>query len=306
MGEPEQTDSGGPGVHGFAKSFAATLRQPGEQDKPNVVSRMVAICVTVAVIVGGAVGVGMLLSYQKQQNNKKVSASTVALQTNASPSSAGITSTKPGTAKHSATPSPAQKAGGAVPTGSQDTFTSQLTTSQTGSRSTTTGSGSGPTRSTSTTTGTGTGTGSTSTGSGGTTSKSTNTAAPLPTRSIVSYASSRCIDVTNGQATSGTPLQIWDCSGANWQQWSFPSDGTVRSLGMCMTVAGGSTANGAAIELAKCDGSASQKFTLNSSYDLVNPHANACVDVKDQQTANGTPLQLWSCGGTSNQKWHLG
>jgi hypothetical protein len=58
--------------------------------------------------------------------------------------------------------------------------------------------------------------------------------------------------------------------------------------------------------LAKCNGSSAQKFTLNSSNDLVNLNADKCVDVKDQQTANGTPLQLWSCGGTSNQKWHLG
>ncbi|TKA02066.1 hypothetical protein FCI23_39165 [Actinacidiphila oryziradicis] len=302
MGEPEQTNSGGPGVHGFARSFAATLRQPGEQDKPNVVSRMVVICVTVAVIIGGAVGVGMLLSYQRQQNNKKASASTVALQTHASPSSTGATSAKPGATKHSSTPSPVQKAAGAVSAGSQGKSTSQLTTSQTGAGTTTTGSGSG-----SPTTGSGSsGSGSTSSGSGSTTPKSTSTAAPLPARSIISYASSRCIDVTNGSTTPGTQLQIWDCNGYNWQQWSFPSDGTVRSMGMCLAVAGGSTANGAAIQLAKCNGSSAQKFTLNSSYDLVNANANKCVDVKDQQTANGTPLQLWSCEGASNQKWHLG
>jgi hypothetical protein len=112
--------------------------------------------------------------------------------------------------------------------------------------------------------------------------------------------------VTNGQAVSGTPLQIWDCTGAKWQQWSFPSDGTIRSLGMCMSVANNSTAKGARIVLATCDGSPSQKFMLNSSYDVVNEAADKCVDVTNMQIANGTPLQLWSCAGTSNQKWHEG
>jgi hypothetical protein len=131
-------------------------------------------------------------------------------------------------------------------------------------------------------------------------------AAAAPVRSIVSYASGRCIDVTDGSSAPGTPLQIWDCSGAAWQEWAFESDGTMRTLGKCMTVAGGSSADGAAIELDPCNGGAAQRFNLNTSWDLVNIAADKCVDVKDKQTANGTRLQLWQCAGTSNQKWHQG
>jgi hypothetical protein len=127
--------------------------------------------------------------------------------------------------------------------------------------------------------------------------------ASVPTASIVSYASGKCIDVTN-EGQTGTPIEIWQCSPITaWKTWAFYSDGTIRSQGHCMTVAGGS-GNGTPIEVAGCNGGASQRFNLNNAHDLVNIAADKCVDVKDQKTDNGTKLQLWSCGGTSNQKWH--
>jgi hypothetical protein len=127
--------------------------------------------------------------------------------------------------------------------------------------------------------------------------------ATIPTATIVSYASGKCIDVTN-EGQTGVPIQIWDCGPVtDWKRWAFYSDGTIRSQGHCMTVAGGS-GNGTPIEVMPCNGGSSQRFNLNNAHDLVNVAADKCVDVKDKQTANGTKLQLWSCGGTSNQKWH--
>ena len=123
---------------------------------------------------------------------------------------------------------------------------------------------------------------------------------------LVGWGSGRCIDVTDaqsGSAASGTRLQIWGCAGSSNQRWSFQSDGTVRSLGKCMTVAGNSTASGAAIQLATCNGGPGQQFYLAGAGDLVNRAADRCVDVLDKGTADGTKLQLWTCAGTSNQKW---
>ncbi|MDX3850177.1 ricin-type beta-trefoil lectin domain protein [Streptomyces sp. AK02-01A] len=126
---------------------------------------------------------------------------------------------------------------------------------------------------------------------------------------LVGAASGRCIDVTdsqNGVGRSGTRLQIWTCSPQDNQKWSFRSDGTVRSLGMCMNVAGGSTQSGAAIQLATCNGGPGQQFYLAAAGDLVNRAADKCVDVLDKGTASGTALQLWTCKGSSNQKWRKG
>ncbi|MFG2966578.1 ricin-type beta-trefoil lectin domain protein [Streptomyces sp. NPDC048288] len=117
--------------------------------------------------------------------------------------------------------------------------------------------------------------------------------------------SGRCIDVTDGSTADQTPLQIWDCGGADWQKWTFFADGSVRSLGKCMTVAGGSRDDGAAVRLAGCDGSGAQRFRLTAADDLVNVQADKCVDVTDVRSDNGARLQLWGCSGGGNQKWSV-
>ncbi|WP_406453451.1 ricin-type beta-trefoil lectin domain protein [Streptomyces sp. NBC_01622] len=145
--------------------------------------------------------------------------------------------------------------------------------------------------------------------SGGSSKKSTTkvtaskTVTTAPGTTIYSHASNKCIEMVGHKGADGSPLEIWSCSSGNWQKWDFRSDGTVRSMGLCMDVAWGSSANGAVIQLAVCSGNPAQQFRLNSSNDLVNPQANKCVDVKDQKTGNGTRLQLWDCNGQDNQKW---
>uniref|UniRef100_UPI001F27204A RICIN domain-containing protein n=1 Tax=Streptacidiphilus neutrinimicus TaxID=105420 RepID=UPI001F27204A len=131
---------------------------------------------------------------------------------------------------------------------------------------------------------------------------------------LVGRGSSRCITVTDGAAEGGKdgkPLELWDCSGAVWQKWTFVLDGTpdnrgtIHSLGLCMDVAGANTADGTTVQLANCNGGPAQVWTLNTTQggDLVSILANKCVDAAYQGTGNGTRLQLWDCNGQSNQKW---
>lgn len=162
------------------------------------------------------------------------------------------------------------------------------------SGSTSSGSKSGGSKSSSS--GTSSSGGSTS-GGGGT--KTTT----VPGVTLVGTGSGRCIDVTDAGG-DGTRLEILDCSGAAKQKWVFQSDGTIRSLGLCMDLAWGNTANGTAIQVAKCSGGRAQLFYLSAQGDLVSALADKCVDVTDNGTANGTKLQLWTCSGTPNQKWH--
>jgi Ricin-type beta-trefoil lectin domain len=280
MGEPNKTDSGRADVSGFARTFAAATKQEGNRDRPRVTSRMTVVGLVIAVVVAGAVGAGALVAYQRGQHDKT--------QNTSSDRKIEATARPTGSPSPSVTPRSVKKPSQNRPGAPTHVSAAQAPAPGRGSAAGSTGA--------TTTTGK----------AGGKTASRKNGPTLLQTRSIISFASSRCIDVTNGQSVSGSRLQIWDCSGANWQQWSFYSDGTIRSLGKCMAVAGNSTTDGARIVLATCDGSASQKFTLNGNYDLVNQVANKCVDVTNQQTANGTPLQLWDCSGTSNQKWHEG
>ncbi|GAA2239718.1 hypothetical protein GCM10010401_10290 [Rarobacter faecitabidus] len=113
----------------------------------------------------------------------------------------------------------------------------------------------------------------------------------------------KCIDVPNSQFVNGAAVQIWDCNGTNAQRFEFHSDGTLRVGGKCLDLADWSTANGSRVQLWDCFGGANQQWTLNSSLDLVNKHANKCVDVKDWGRNNGAKLQIWECSGTANQKW---
>lgn len=124
-----------------------------------------------------------------------------------------------------------------------------------------------------------------------------------PGKQILGFASSRCIEIPGGNATAGVRLQIGDCSRTAKQLWTFPGDGTVRSMGKCLDVAGGSTAEGAAVQLADCSGASSQRFNLNKAHDLVNIQTAKCVDVLDANMDNGARLQIWQCNGKANQKW---
>jgi len=133
----------------------------------------------------------------------------------------------------------------------------------------------------------------TTTGGGGSTSR------------LIGYAD-KCLDVPNSNGVDGQYLQLWTCNGTNAQNWTFPGDGTVRALGLCMDVAWGSTAPGAVIQLAGCSGNPAQQFVLTAAGDLVNPQANKCVDVSGWSTADGARLITWDCHGGANQKWRRG
>jgi hypothetical protein len=131
-------------------------------------------------------------------------------------------------------------------------------------------------------------------------SSSNGAAAPVASYAIKGYGSGRCIDVSGG-GRSGAAVQLWSCTGASWQRWSFRS-GTIRSGGQCLTAAG--EAGGASIVAAPCSGGSSQRFRLNGSSDIVHSGTSLCVDAKDKGAENGTLLQLWNCNGQPNQKWY--
>lgn len=177
-----------------------------------------------------------------------------------------------------------QSGGGSVSSGSNSGSTSSGSKSS-GSKSSSSGTSSS---------------GKSSSSSGGTTKPPT-----VPGVRLIGTGSGRCIDVTNAGG-DGTRLQILDCSGAAKQKWVFQSDGTIRSLGLCMDLAWGNSANGTAVQVANCSGNRAQLFYLSSAGDLVSALADKCVDVPDNGTGNGTKLQLWTCSGTANQKWHKG
>ncbi len=79
-------------------------------------------------------------------------------------------------------------------------------------------------------------------------------------------AAGRVLDVPEGQKDNGTPLQVWDASGASNQQW---------------------------------------RATRNNdgSYTLTNVASGRVLDEPANRTANGTRPTVWDANGGAHQRW---
>ncbi|MFF4034371.1 non-reducing end alpha-L-arabinofuranosidase family hydrolase [Streptomyces sviceus] len=129
-------------------------------------------------------------------------------------------------------------------------------------------------------------------------------------------AAGRVLDVPSGQNDNGTPLQVWDASGASNQQWKATrnSDGTYTltnvASGRVLDEPAGRTANGTKLTVWDANGGAHQhwKATRNSdgTYTLTNVASGRALEIPGGKTANGTPVQIWDTnGGRANQRWTL-
>ncbi|MFG1910716.1 PQQ-dependent sugar dehydrogenase [Kribbella sp. NPDC048928] len=114
----------------------------------------------------------------------------------------------------------------------------------------------------------------------------------------------QCIDVYRALTADGTPTTLYTCKGAVNQQWT-PStdDGTVRSMGKCLS-ARGTTLKTPAV-LWTCDGSAGQRWIPQANGSLVNAASGMCLDATGASSANGTKLIIYLCNNGLNQKWAL-
>ncbi len=123
------------------------------------------------------------------------------------------------------------------------------------------------------------------------------------TSAVASNWNNKCIDVPAANYSPGTPIIVWDCTGATNQKWEFVN-GTLRTQNnLCLDAAGAATANGTVIQVATCNGNTAQQFTLNSNGALVNQRSNRCVDIGAWNGNNGAGLILWDCTGGANQSW---
>ncbi|MEU2134447.1 endo-alpha-N-acetylgalactosaminidase family protein [Streptomyces sp. NPDC018352] len=122
---------------------------------------------------------------------------------------------------------------------------------------------------------------------------------------IVGAGSDRCVDIPNNDSTNGTLVLLWDCNGGANQAWSFPADGTIRSLGKCLEVTGHGTADGTGVALWDCNGGANQQWTYDTATkEYKGVESGGCLDTANGATANGTLLEIRSCTGGTSQQWN--
>jgi alpha-galactosidase len=113
----------------------------------------------------------------------------------------------------------------------------------------------------------------------------------------VSGTSGKCLDDSNSGTADGNPVILWPCTGNANQRWQV-ADGTVQSMGKCLTSSGNKAV------LSTCDGSAGQQWSYRLNGNLVNQ--NLCLDVTGGGSTNGTALGLYACGYNQlNQIWSL-
>src|SRR6202012_4620446 len=53
-----------------------------------------------------------------------------------------------------------------------------------------------------------------------------------------------CLDDRSSSTTPGNPVQIWGCDSTDAQSWTIATDGTVRTLGLCLDAFGAGATNG--------------------------------------------------------------
>ncbi|TCO59830.1 ricin-type beta-trefoil lectin domain protein [Actinocrispum wychmicini] len=114
----------------------------------------------------------------------------------------------------------------------------------------------------------------------------------------------KCVDDTNSGTADGTQIALFSCSGNANQRWALSTDGTIRTLGKCLTAAG--TADGSAVQLGTCSGSSAQRWTYQQAGNLVNTASGKCLDASGGSSADLTKLIVWPCGQFQvNQTWSL-
>src|SRR5687768_2391679 len=74
-----------------------------------------------------------------------------------------------------------------------------------------------------------------------------STIEPGQSTPIVGVQSGRCLDITGASSTNGAQAQLWDCTGATNQRWTYTSGKQLMVYGgKCLDASGHGTSNGTA------------------------------------------------------------
>lgn len=117
---------------------------------------------------------------------------------------------------------------------------------------------------------------------------------------------SAVLDAVNYGTSNGTPLQIFQPTGAANQSFYFTHAAIVAATGRVIDAVGYGTGNGAALQVFDDFGTSNQRFTFSPKTGELRIDTGRCVDVVNYGTTDGTPVQLWDCNRTANQQFRLG
>ena len=123
-----------------------------------------------------------------------------------------------------------------------------------------------------------------------------------------------CLDDYNGQTAPFSVVDLSPCLvGSPDENFSMMTDGTMQIHGECLQAASAPTPNpngfAFAVYLNGCDGDSAQKWTFNSSGELVNSWVTGglgsgwgCLDASNG-ISSGAALPVDQCSGAASQQW---
>lgn len=127
---------------------------------------------------------------------------------------------------------------------------------------------------------------------------------PGQTTPIVGAQSGRCLDAPGAPTSNGVQTQLWDCTGAPGQTWTYTSSRQLMVHGnKCLDANGAGTANGTAVIVWDCHSGTNQQWNADADGTLRGVQSGLCLDANGAGTTSGTKIILWSCNGGANQRW---
>jgi lysophospholipase L1-like esterase len=125
---------------------------------------------------------------------------------------------------------------------------------------------------------------------------------------IHAVGAGKCLDVPGSTQTNGTQLDIYTCTGATNQIFTYNSahELTVYGGAKCLDAYAKGTTAGTKVDLYDCNSGTNQQWNLNTNGTITNTPSGLCLDVTGGSTANGALVELWTCNGGTNQQWKLG
>ncbi|MFN8076027.1 MAG: ricin-type beta-trefoil lectin domain protein [Kineosporiaceae bacterium] len=133
------------------------------------------------------------------------------------------------------------------------------------------------------------------------------TTSPGPTAkaAVLRNGAGLCLDVTGGNAVSGSALVLATCTGGS-RQWAFTSAGELRTadLGWCADAEAKGTTPGTRITLYSCNGGSNQQFALAGTA-LKGAASGLCL-APSGTAAAGAAIVLATCTSGLTQQWTTG
>ena len=122
---------------------------------------------------------------------------------------------------------------------------------------------------------------------------------------IHAVGAGKCLDVPNGTQANSTQLDIYTCTGASNQSFTYTASHqlTVYGGAKCLDAYAKGTTAGTKVDLYDCNGGTNQQWNLNTNGTITGVQSGLCLDVTGASTANGALVELWTCNGHSNQQW---